>query len=173
MKHTTSGFQALVFVALVISMLAIPAIAADDDKERHDPIVGSWHVTVSFSDGRAPVDALYTFNSDQTFTMGGSWPGQFGPGHGAWNQSQLSDRAAIDLTFFRLLYTPSEANEATGALGAAFNGTLKVQARLTVSDDGQTFSGNYLLTNFDASGNVRSTLTGDLYGSLIVIEPLP
>ncbi|HET8924767.1 MAG TPA: hypothetical protein VFN26_17435 [Candidatus Acidoferrum sp.] len=137
-----------------------------------NPIVGSWHVTVSFDDGRPDVLALYTFDRDRTFVMGGSWPGVFGPGHGAWNQDQDTS-VSINLTFFRLLYTPTESNEATGSLNGAFNGTLKVQAKLTVSDDGQSFSGRYLLTNFDPSGNVRSTATGNLNGTLVVVEPLP
>ena len=39
-----------------------------------DLIIGSWHVTVSFDDGRPNVLALYTFDRDRNFTMDGSWP---------------------------------------------------------------------------------------------------
>jgi hypothetical protein len=173
MKRTVvRSFAVLTLATMEICALAGNALAADNDKDKHSPVVGSWQITVSFSDGRPSVSALYTFNSDETFTMAGSWPGQFGSGHGAWTQAALSDRYTLDLTFFRLLYTPVE-NEATGVLAASFNGTLKVQARLALSDDGQSVSGPYLLTNFDSSGNVRSTTTGELSGSRIVVEPLP
>jgi hypothetical protein len=50
----------------------------------------------------------------------------------------ITARAQI-LTFFRLLYSPAETSETTGALNATFNGTLKVQARLSISADGQSF----------------------------------
>jgi hypothetical protein len=137
-----------------------------------EPIIGSWHVTISFDDGRPNVLALYTFDRDRNFVMDGSWPGLFGPGNGSWNRNSDNSDSSVDLTFFRLLYSPSETNETTGALNATFNGTLKVQSRLTVSDDGQSFSGRYLLTNFDPTGNERSTVSGNLNGTRVVVEPL-
>ncbi len=159
---------------LMVDTTRWSSVSADSQNSLgNDPIVASWHVTVSFDDRRPDVLALYTFNRDRTFTMGGSWPGQFGPGHGAWNRSQDNGSSSVNLTFFRLLYTPLETNETTGALNATFNGTLKVQAKLTVSDDGQSFTGRYSLTNFDPAGNVRSTATGDLNATLIAVEPLP
>ena len=138
-----------------------------------DPIIGAWHVTVSFDDSRPNVLALYTFDRDRNFTMDGSWPGLFGSGHGSWNQNGDDSGSTVAVTFFRLLYSPSEQNEATGALNATFNGTLKVQAKLTVSSDGKNFTGRYLLTNLDPSGNVRSTTTGSFNATRIVVEPLP
>lgn len=162
----------LATLSIVATLPRSLAQTASESSLGENPIVGSWHVTVSFDDGRPNVLALYTFNRDRTFVMGGSWPGLFGPGHGAWNQNQDTS-ASIDLTFFRLIYTPTETNEVTGALSGAFNGTLKVQADLTVSNVGRSFSGRYLLTNFDPSGNVRSTVKGNLNGTLVVVEPLP
>jgi len=172
-KRIMSAVSAVVVALCVAGVMArTPARADDDNSLGMNPIIGSWHVTVSFDDGRPDVLALYTFNRDRTFTMAGSWPGQFGPGHGGWNE--YSDPAAsINLTFFRLLYTPTESNESTGALGATFNGTLKVQARLTVSDDGETFTGRYLLTNFDANGNVRNVTPGGFKATRVAIESLP
>jgi hypothetical protein len=168
----------------IISMLALAAVCVagliprtparvdGDNSLGMNPIVGSWHATVSLDDGRPDVLTLYTFNRDRTFTMAGSWPGQFGSGHGTWNDNG-DTAASINLTFFRLLYTPTETNEATGALGATFNGTLKVQAKLTVSDDGQIFTGRYLRTNFDANGNVRNVTPGGFKATHVAIEPLP
>jgi hypothetical protein len=171
------GFVALMSIAalttaLMITMIPSPSARADGDNGLgSNPIVGSWQVTVSFDDGRADVQALWTFNRDRTFTMAGSWPGQFGPGHGAWSQDG-DVNSNIDLTFLRLLYTPTETNEATGALGAIFNGTLKAQNKLTVSDDAQSFIGRFGLTNFDAAGNARFTLTGNFHATRVAVEPL-
>jgi len=173
-NRIASAISIVVVAALCVAgvLAQTPARADGDNSLGMNPIIGSWHVTVSFDDGRPDVLALYTFNRDRTFTMAGSWPGQFGPGHGGWND--YSDPAAnINLTFFRLQYMPTETNEVTGALGATFNGTLKVQAKLTVSNDGQDFTGRYLLTNFDLNGNVRSTATGNLNASRLGIEALP
>src|SRR5215467_1078151 len=161
----------LAAISLILSTSSFPAGAQGTNSLGADPIVSSWHVTVSFDDGRPNVLALYTFDRDRNFTMDGSWPGLFGSGHGSWNRN--SDGSSIDLTFFRLLYSPSETNEATGALNAAFNGTLKVQARLVVGDDGKNFTGRYLLTNSDANGNLRSTATGSFNATLVVVDPLP
>src|SRR5215467_3918696 len=161
----------LAAISLILSTSSFPAGAQGTNSLGADPIVSSWHVTVSFDDGRPNVLALYTFDRDRNFTMDGSWPGLFGSGHGSWNRN--SDGSSVNVTFFRLLYSPSETNEATGALNATFNGTLKVQARLTVSDDGQSFIGRYLLTNFDPTENVRSTATGNLNATRIAVEPLP
>ena len=147
-----------------------PAKADSDYSLGLNPIIGSWRVTVTFDDHRPDVLALYTFDRDRNFTMDGSWPGLFGSGHGAWNRN--ADNASVDVTFFRLLYSPTEQNEATGALNATFNGTLKVQARLTVSDDQQTFTARYLLANLDPNGNVRSTTIGSLIATRLPVEPL-
>jgi hypothetical protein len=166
---------ATTILAAMVVVAPIPRLFArgqSDNGLAENPIVGSWHITVLFDDGRPDVQALWTFGRDRTFSMAGSWPGSFGPGHGAWGQSQEPD-PSVDLTFFRLLYTPTETNEATGALNATFNGTLKVQAKLTASSDGKKFTGRYLLTNIDANGNVRSTTTGSLNGTCVVVEPLP
>jgi len=159
---------AISVVALASSFIAR---AQGTNGLRADPIIGSWQVTVSFDDRRPNVLALYTFDRDRNFVMDGSWPGLFGSGHGSWNRD--SDGSSINVTFFRLLYSPSETNEATGALNATFNGTLKVQAKLIVSSDGQSFTGKYLLTNFDANGNARSRTSGNLNATRVVVEPLP
>jgi hypothetical protein len=164
---------AVVAALCVVGVMArTPARADGDSSLGMNPILGSRHVTVLFDDGRPDVLALYTFNRDRAFTMAGSWAGQFGPGHGAWNDNG-DTASSINLTFFRLLYTPTEANEATGALGTTFNGTPKVQAKLTVSDDQQTFTGRYLLTSFDASGNVSNVASGCFKATRVAIEPLP
>jgi hypothetical protein len=168
---------AAITILAALTMIVMPprfsARAQSENGLGTDPIVGSWHVTVSFDDGRPNVRALYTFDRDRNFVMDGSWPGLFGPGNGSWNRNSDSSDSNVDLTFFRLLYSPSETNETSGALNATFNGTLKVQARLIVSDDSQSFTGRYLLTNIDTSGNVRSSATGDLNATRVVIEPLP
>ncbi len=169
----TASIAVLAALTTTAMMPRFSAKAQSANSLGTDPIVGSWHVTVSFDDGRPNVRALYTFDRDRDFVMDGSWPGLFGPGNGSWNRNLDNSDSRVDLTFFRLLYSPSETNETTGALNATFNGTLKVQAKLTVSGDGQNFSGRYLLTNFDPTGNVRTTASGNLNAMRIVVEPLP
>ena len=170
---TTASVVVVATLLMLGLMPSHPAAAAGQTGLGADPIIGTWHVAVSFDDGRPNVLALYTFDRDRNFTMDGSWPGLFGSGHGSWNRNTDDSGSTVAVTFFRLLYSPSEQNEATGALNATFNGTLKVQAKLTVSSDGQSFTGRYLLTNSDPSGNVRSTTTGNLNATRAVVEPLP
>lgn len=169
---STALIAALVAASMVFLMPRYSARAQSTNSLGADPIIGSWHVTLSFDDGRPNVLALYTFDRDRNFVMDGSWPGLFGPGNGSWNRNSDNSDFSVDLTFFRLLYSPTETSETAGSLNATFNGTLKVQANLTVRGDGQSFSGRYLLTNFDPSGNVRSTVRGNLNGTLVVVEPL-
>ena len=169
----TASIAVLAALAMMVMTPRFSAKAQSANNLGTDPIIGSWHVTVSFDDGRPNVLALYTFDRDRNFVMDGSWPGLFGPGNGSWNRNVDSNGdSSIDVTFFRLLYSPSETNETTGALNATFNGTLKVQARLAVSADGQSFSGRYLLTNFDPTGKVRSTAAGNFNATPVVVEPL-
>jgi len=165
---TSRCLRSLVVSLAVLCTMLLSPLATAEEGHWHS-IIGSWQVIVFFDDHRPDVPALYTFDPGHTFSMGGSWPALFGPGHGVWSYHRDSGRErddgrTINLTFFRLLY-----NSATGA----FNDTLKVQAKLTLSDDGQSFTGRYLLTNFDPTGNVRSTATGDLNAVRIVLEPLP
>src|SRR5262245_27621740 len=163
----------LAFICTLVSTSNLPARGQSTSSSLGaDTIIGSWHVTVSFDDGRPNVLALYTFDLDRNFLMDGSWPRLFGLGHGSWNRTVDNTESTVGLTFFRLLYSPSETNEATGALNAPFNGTLKVQAELTVSTDGQSFTGRYLLKNFDPNGNLRSTATGNFNATRVVAEPL-
>lgn len=170
LSASITALAALVMIAITPKF---SATAQSGNGLGTDPIVGSWHVTVSFDDGRPNVLALYTFDRDRNFVMDGSWPGLFGPGNGSWNRDlDNNGDSSVDLTFFRLLYSPSETNETTGGLNATFNGTLKVQANLAVSVDGQTFSGRYLLTNFDPTSKVRSTVAGNLNATRVVVEPL-
>lgn len=169
----TAAMAALGAICMAAITTSPSAKADEQNAFGRDSIVGSWRVTVSFDDGRPNVLALYTFDRDRNFTMDGSWPGLFGPGSGSWNRNPDSTDSSVDLTFFRLLYSPSETNETTGALNATFNGTLKVQARLTFGDDNQSFTGRYLLTNYDPTGAVRSTATGNLTATRLVVEPLP
>jgi hypothetical protein len=173
-KHVALASITVVVALTMISMMPrFSARAQSTNSLGTDPIVGSWHVTVSFDDGRPDVLALHTFGRDRNFVMDGSWPGLFGSGNGSWNRRLDNSDSGIDLTFFRLLYLPSETNETTGALNATFNGSLKVSAKLTVNGDGQTFGGRYSLTNFDPTGKVRSTVSGNLNATRIVVEPLP
>ena len=111
----------LAAISMVVLTPRYSAKAQNANSFGTDPIVGSWHVTASFDDNRPNVLALYTFDRDRSFVMDGSWPGLFGPGNGSWNRDQNN---SVNLTFFRLLYSPSETNKASGALNATFNGTL-------------------------------------------------
>ena len=156
----------LILILVTAGAVLLAASARSDegkDTDNRNPIVASWHVTASFDDHRPDTPALYTFNSDRSLTMAGGWPALSGPGHGAWNRDKDDDASRVNLTFFRLLST------STGA----FDGTRKVQAKLTVSDDSQSFTGRFKITRYNPLGKVQSSVTGDLKGTRIVVEPLP
>jgi len=115
-KNCLDCFVAVLVTVTMIAMTSgFSAKAQSGNGLGTDPIVGSWHVTLSFDDGRPNVLALYTFDRERNFVMDGSWPGLFGPGNGSWNRDVDSNgNANVDLTFFRLLYSPLKQTRPPG-----------------------------------------------------------
>jgi hypothetical protein len=103
---------------------------------------------------------LYTFASDETFTMAGDAPGMLTPGHGVWADHGESNFA---LTFKLHRYDP-QTNE--------FAATLKVRANLVLTQCGNRFDGDFQLDVYDPDGNLTASIPGTLSGTRIVLERL-
>jgi hypothetical protein len=121
-------------------------------------VEGSWMITVNRVN--PPPGGPATFASLMTFAAGGglvetssTGTSRRGPAHGVWEH--VSGRLyATTMVLFRF-------DASTGA----FLGTQKINRTMRLSEDGQTFEGVSLGTQFDAAGNVvlgglRATETG-------------
>jgi hypothetical protein len=140
------------------------ARAGQDDGNQQEPsIVGMWHVILTAKTGPVPVgthidDAIAVWHSDGTEIMNSSRPAQDGQYcMGVWKR--IGDRQ------YYLNHIPWHGNEvvpndpyAIGALQAGAQLTQKV----TLSPDGNSYSGTFTLKAYDSNGELEVTFTGVL-----------
>lgn len=130
-------------------------------------IEGTWVITVTRLNPPPGVPA--TFKSLMTFAAGGglvetssTGTTRRGPAHGVWER--IAGRMyATTMVLFRF-------DPVTGA----FLGTQKVNRTMRLSQDGQTFEGVSLATQFDPAGNVvLGGLRATEFGERLQLEPIP
>lgn len=117
------------------------------------------------TDGQAPFIAVETFHADGAFTENSLTdyiPPQTTPGQGVWEKTGSREFA---LTFYGVVVD--------NVSNPQFGGTYKVRSKLTLSGDGNEFSGPFTADVFDPSGNLVFTLAGTVEGRRAESEPLP
>ena len=147
------------------------AAFANDDDEDSAPIVGMWHVvfTAHTINGEAIPDpgvmidnAVVVVHSDGTEVMNSSRPAQDGNFClGVWKQTGRS-------TYF-LNHIPWKGNDPSGGPGGIGNpaGGAQLLEQLTLSPDGNHYSGTFTETAYDPAGNIEVTFTGSLSATRI------
>ena len=156
-----------VTIALVLFTAATPATQTAMDLGAHEQraaktIVGAWSSTVTPT-VIPPFVGLGTFTADggliNTTSLSLGSPLE-SPGHGRWIRN---GSRTYDVTFF------------TVSADAAGNHTLtsKVRAKLTLSADGNEFSGVFQVDVFDPNGGLLGSDTGTIRSRRIEVEPLP
>lgn len=163
-RAALAGFGA---AGLVAATAAAPRRVAAQDDAAGSNLVGSWRVALSFADGRT-IGGLATHGADGT-VVGSGLPVQPSPpgaapgvvfsslGHGSW-EATGADTANITIVHLR-----------ANAEGQ-FLGTLTARQSVTVSADGESFSGELVSTLADPTGAEIATFAATLQATRIVAE---
>jgi hypothetical protein len=140
--------------------------------EDHDPIVGMWHVTFTAEgnnpgppDGTPIDNALVTWHSDGTELMNSARPPQDGDFcMGVWEKSGHN--------LYRLNHFAWLANDIANAPSGVGNptGPARLFERITLSPDGNQYSGKFTLDAFDTSGNRLAHIVGTVSATRITLH---
>jgi hypothetical protein len=136
---------------------------SDDDDDGIPSIVGMWHVIFSAQTlNGTPVDmvidnAIAVWHKDGTEIMNSSRPAQDGNiCLGVWAKTGKSK--------YHLNHIPWGGNDPTNAPGGIGNpqGGVQLTEHVTLSPDGNSYSGTFTLTAYTTNGQPTVTFTGVL-----------
>lgn len=142
--------------------MLVPAAFDDDDRDDVS-IVGMWHVlfTAQKMNGQPIPDtvidnSVVVWHADGTEIMNSSRPAQDGNFClGVWERTGRH-------TYY-LNHIPWQGNDPTNAPGIGNpEGGAQIIERVTLSPEGNSYSGTFTLTAYDPSGNVEVSFTGTL-----------
>ncbi len=148
-------------------------VLASDDSA---PIVGMWHVKFTaegngsaLPDGTPVDDALIVWHSDNTEVMNSKRPAQDGDFClGVWEQVGKSTYKLNHFAWFANGYDPT--NPASASEIGPPVGPTQFAETVTLSPDGNHYSGRFTLDAYDTSGNVMTHLTGVISATRITLS---
>jgi hypothetical protein len=135
-----------------------------------DPIVGMWHVTFTAQgnsggppDG-TPIDkAIVVWHSDGTEIMNSGRPAQDGNFClGVWKKSGKK----YNVNHFAL---GNDASNAPGGIGNPA-GPTRIQEAITLSADGNSYTGTFTLKATDPTGKTEARILGVISATRVTIE---
>jgi hypothetical protein len=136
---------------------------------QNTPITGMWHVTFTAQgntqgppDGTPIDNALITYHADGTEIMNSGRPPQDGDFcMGVWKKTGKSTYTANHFAW--------AGNDTSGGTTGIGNpqGTTRIVENLTLSADGNSFTGTFSLKGTDTSGNTTVEILGVLSGTRI------
>ena len=174
--------------ALVLVALTMLAGTALGQNTKTDDLTGTWLATIEFPGGattdnaklaaefpqmfrlpttQAPFTLVEAFHSDGTYAEHSLFdfipPPQSTPGLGVWERTKGRVFAA---THYGVIIGSSN--------NADFEGTYRTRQKLTLSRDGERFTGTGRIEVFDPSGNLIFALDGiTVEGRRAKVAPLP
>ncbi|MGB8030058.1 MAG: hypothetical protein WCF30_10375 [Terracidiphilus sp.] len=151
----------------------VRAALADQDGAS---IIGMWHVTFTShgSDSDlpegAPVDnALVVWHGDNTEIMNSDRPPQDGNFcMGVWKQTGEYTYKLNHFAWFSNVYDPT--NPASWSEIGPAQGPTHIVEEITLSPDGNHYSGTFTLDAYDTSGNATVHIVGVLSGTRITMD---
>jgi hypothetical protein len=146
-------------------------VRRNDDDDHEAPIVGMWHViftgeTMNGAPFSGTVDnSIVVFHSDGTEIMASSRPAQDGN-----ICLGLYERTARFK--YRINHIPWQGNDPSNAPSGIGNpaGGAQLLEKITLSPDGDTYTGSFSLQAYDPSGNPTVLFTGSLKAKRITIN---
>jgi hypothetical protein len=146
--------------------------AFGDDRDENSPsIVGMWHAVFTAhsingeeipSPGAVVDNSVVGWHADGTEIMNSSRPAQDGNFClGVWKKTGR-------LSYF-LNHIPWQGNDPSGGPSGIGNpqGGAQLLEQVTLSPDGDHYSGTFTVTAYDTSGNIEVTATGTLSATRI------
>ncbi|MGO8934540.1 MAG: hypothetical protein ACLPLZ_10890 [Terracidiphilus sp.] len=147
-----------------------------DDDRGTASIVGMWHVTfTSHGSGSdlpegAPVDnALVVWHGDNTEIMNSDRPPQDGDFcMGVWKQTGRFTYKLNHFAWFANAYDPT--NPLSWSEIGPEQGPTQIVEEITLSPDGNHYSGTFTLDAYDTSGNPAVHIAGVISGTRITMD---
>jgi len=125
-----------------------------------DPVIGFWKVSFSVQ-GQVIDSAFVQWHADGTEIMNSSRsPATQSFCLGVWERQNGRN---YKLNHFALSFDPN----------GNFVGPANIREKITVADDGQTYSGNFTIDQYDTSGNVLAHVAGDITAFRITVNTPP
>lgn len=160
----------LVFAAALLITASLAATGTSSASSGSHGIEGTWHLTITREappPGQpAVIEALVNYAADGTTTdSSNSGILRRTAGYGEWERIGEREYASSNLSF--------QFNPTTGA----WTGTARLDRKVVLSEDGQSFVGVGRLTVYDVAGNVvasnlRTTEVGQAL-EIVVIDDVP
>ncbi len=148
--------------------LLLPAAFNDDEAS----VVGMWHVVFTahaMNDQSIPdtvIDnSIVVWHADGTEIMNSSRPAQDGNFClGVWSRTGRRS--------YYVNHIPWQGNDPSNAPGGIGNpqGGAQLNETVTLSPDGNSYTGTFRLTAYDTSGNVTVSFTGSLSATRVTIH---
>jgi hypothetical protein len=163
--YRLAALASVLVVLLIGGNLTSRVATTTAQEDEGSAFAGAWSVTITVTDGPSFPSSM-TLGDKGTVQVVGipAVPSQDGAGVlftstalGAW-EATGPNTAVITFTHFR--------SDQDGQ----FQGTLTPRQSITLSEDGQSFTGDYVTTFADAEGTEAFTVTGTLEGKRIVAE---
>jgi hypothetical protein len=137
-----------------------------------DAVVGMWHVTFTAQGNQGgppdgtPIDnALVTWHSDGTEVMNSGRPAQDGQFcMGVWKRTGV-----LKYKLNHIAWAGNDTANAPTGIGNPAGPTRFVE-EVTLSPDGNHYTGTFTLDAYDTSGNVVAHIVGLLAGTRITVD---
>jgi hypothetical protein len=138
-----------------------------------EPIVGMWHVTFTAEgnsggpmDGTPIDNALIVWHSDGTEIMASGRPPQDGDiCMGVWKKASGANQYNVN----HFAWAGNDTTNAPNGIGNP-QGPTRIIEKLTLSADGNSFTGTFWLRATDTTGKPTATIIGTLAGSRVTIQ---
>ena len=133
---------------------AMPWMEHQEDGNWQPTIVGLWHVVYTQSDGSPFNQTFKMWHSDGIEFENAILPPAGGDiCYGVWKQT---GSRSVKLHHIGVMWAP----DSTAPGGFAVAGTFTVDEEDTVSSDGKSYSGKFVFSQFDPSGNPGPVIKG-------------
>jgi hypothetical protein len=152
-------------LAVALLALALPAWEGQA-QQRGNPftLAGTWMHSI-------PPAPLYPYTAYETFTEAGGSVimdhGIGGPSAGIGTWTRIGHREFL-ATYYKPMHRPAEA----GPFPFVPNGTIKIRRHITLSPDGQAFTGVTMVEVYDPEGNLIISDSGPFTSTRLHAEPL-
>ena len=145
----------------------------DDQDEGSASIVGMWHVTFTAQTmGGSPIpntvidNALVVWHSDKTEIMNSVRPPQDGDFcMGVWEKTERFKYKLNHFAWFANAFPTTPPTEIGPPVGPT-----RITEAVTLSPDGNRYSGTFTLDAYDTSGNIITAFTGVISATRITIN---
>ena len=135
------------------------AMGGDRDDDNGPSIVGMWHAVFTDSSGSVFDDSVVQWHPDGTEIMNSARPAQDGNFClGVWKR--IGERKYV------LNHIPWKGNDPTGTPQDG----AQITEQVTLSPDGNSYTGSYTFTPYDQNGNAGPTFTGSISAKRITVN---